>query len=88
MGKGDKKSKKGKRFSHSYGKTRSRKKDKRIIPPQKKSEEKQKAHEPTKQVKQEPEIKKPPVVEPKVEKIPVKEPETAEVVSEMNQPEV
>jgi len=80
MGKGDKKSKKGKRFQHSFGKTRLRKKG-LTISSRKKVVEKPKPVEHKKQVKAEPEIVQPAVViEAKVEEVKIKEPEVKKVI--------
>lgn len=87
MGKGDKKSKKGKRFSHSYGKTRPRKK-KRIYVTKKKTEEKPKPVEQQKLPKQETEIIKTVVVEPKVEEITITKPQITEIKEEVSLPEI
>jgi len=88
MGKGDKKSKKGKRFQHSFGKTRARKKGK-TISSRKKVEVKTKPIEQKKQTKPEPEIVKPVVVvQPKVEEIAIKEPEIKEIKEEVKPIEV
>jgi len=87
MGKGDKKSKKGKRFQHSFGKTRTRKKGK-TISSRKKVEVKTKPVEQKKPFKPEPEFVKPAVVEPKVEEITIKEPEITEIKEEVELPEV
>ena len=80
MGRGDKKSQKGKRFQHSFGKTRLRKKG-LTISSRKKVEEKPKPVEHKKQVKAERnEIVKPAAVfEPKVEEVKIKEPEVTEI---------
>ena len=88
MGKGDKKSKKGKRFQHSFGKTRTRKKGK-TISSRKKVEVKTKPIEHKKPTKPEPELVKPVVVvESKVEKIAIKEPEIKEIKEEVQPTEV
>jgi ribosomal small subunit protein bTHX len=88
MGKGDKKSKKGKRFKHSFGKTRKRKKG-RTISSRKKVVEKPKPVEHKKPAKLEPEIVKPVViVEPKVEDIAIKEPVISEIKEEVKPTEV
>jgi ribosomal small subunit protein bTHX len=88
MGKGDKKSKKGKRFKHSYGKTRTRKKG-RTISSRKKVVEKPKTVEVKKPPKPEPEIIKPVVVvETKAEEIFIKEPEISEIKQEVKLPEI
>ena len=60
MGKGDRKSEKGKRFRHSHGKTRPRKKG-RLLSSRKKFEAKTKPVEHKKPAKPEPEIVKPAV---------------------------
>jgi ribosomal small subunit protein bTHX len=74
MGKGDKKSKKGKRFQHSFGKTRARKKG-LTISSRKKVVEKTKPVEHKKPIKPEAEFIKPVVViEPKVEEFAITEP--------------
>lgn len=86
MGKGDKKSKKGKRFKHSYGKTRPRKK-RRTLSSQKKVE--QKPAEQKKQIKTESEFIKPAiVVETKVQEISIKAPEVSELKEEIKSVEV
>jgi len=87
MGKGDKKSKKGKRFQHSFGKTRARKKGK-TISSRKKVEVKTKPIEHKKPTKPEPELVKPIVVESKVEEIAIKEPEITEIKEETKATEV
>jgi ribosomal small subunit protein bTHX len=88
MGKGDKKSKKGKRFRHSYGKTRARKSGRRIVIT-KKVEEKPKPIEQKKPTKPEPEFVPPvPVVEPAVQEIAFKEPEVKEIKEEVPIPEI
>jgi ribosomal small subunit protein bTHX len=87
MGKGDKKSKKGKRFQHSFGKTRARKKGK-TISSRKKVEVKTKPIEHKKPTKPEPELVKPVVVEPKAEEIAIKEPEIKEIKEEVKPTEV
>ena len=88
MGKGDKKSKKGKRFQHSFGKTRKRKKG-RTISSRKKVVEKPKPVEHKKPVKPEAEFLKPAVVvESKVEKIVFKEPVISEIKEEVKLPEI
>ena len=88
MGKGDKKSKKGKRFQHSFGKTRPRKKG-LTISSRKKVEVRTKPIEQKKPAKPEPEIVKPVVVvEPKVEVIAIKEPEITEIKEEVKIPDV
>jgi ribosomal small subunit protein bTHX len=88
MGKGDKKSKKGKRFQHSFGKTRPRKKG-LTISSRKKVEVKVKTIEQKKQTKPEPEIVKlMVVVEPKVEEIAIKEPEISEIKEDVKATEV
>jgi ribosomal small subunit protein bTHX len=88
MGKGDKKSKKGKRFQHSFGKTRARKKG-RTISSRKKVVGKPKSVEHKKPVKAEPEIVKPVVVlAPKVEEVKIKEPVITEIKEEVKLPEI
>ena len=88
MGKGDKKSKKGKRFQHSFGKTRKRKKGK-TTSSRKKVEIKTKPIEQKKPARTEPELVKPVVVvEPKVEKIVINEPVITEIKEEEKAPEV
>jgi ribosomal small subunit protein bTHX len=83
MGKGDKKSKKGKRFQHSFGKTRKRKKG-LTISSRKKVEQKPKPVEHKKPVKPEPELVKPVVVvQPKVDEIAFKLPEVSEIKQEV-----
>ena len=88
MGKGDKKSKKGKRFQHSFGKTRLRKKG-LTISSRKKVVEKPKPVEPKKPVKAQPEFQKPVVVvETKVEEVKIKAPEVTEIKEEVILPDV
>jgi ribosomal small subunit protein bTHX len=88
MGKGDKKSKKGKRFQHSFGKTRKRKKG-RTISSRKKVVEKPKPVEHKKPVKTEAEfLKSAVVVETKVEEIAIKEPVISEIKEEVKLPEI
>lgn len=88
MGKGDKKSKKGKRFRHSYGKTRTRKSGRKIVIA-KKVEDKPKPIEQKKPVKSEPEFVTPvAVVEPPVQEIAFKEPEIKEIKEEVSVPEI
>jgi len=88
MGKGDKKSKKGKRFKHSYGKTRKRKKG-LTISSRKKVETKPKPVEHKKLVKPEHEFVKPIVViETKVEEIAFKAPVISEIKEEVKLPEI
>jgi len=88
MGKGDKKSKKGKRFQHSFGKTRKRKKG-RTISSRKKVVEKPKPVEHKKPVKPEAEFLKPVVVvETKVEEIAITEPVIPAIKEEVNLPEI
>ena len=88
MGKGDKKSKKGKRFKHSYGKTRTRKKG-RTISSRKKVEVKTRPVEHKKTTKPEPEMVKPVVViEPKVEEIVIKAPEVSVIQEDIKPPEI
>ena len=88
MGKGDKKSKKGKRFQHSYGKSRKRKKG-LTISSRKKVEEKPKPADHKKAVKQEPALAKPVVeLETKVEEIFLKAPEITEIKEEVKLPEI
>jgi ribosomal small subunit protein bTHX len=82
MGKGDKKSEKGKRFRHSFGKTRLRKKGKVLIS-RKKVEEKPKPAEHKKLLKTEPEFVKPSLPETIIEKIVFKESEIVEVKEEV-----
>ena len=85
MGKGDKKSKKGKRFRHSYGKTRLRNKYKLFVSA-KKVEEKPKATEIKKFIKPEPEPFKPVVVETKSEEIKIEQPVVVEIKEEIIPP--
>jgi ribosomal small subunit protein bTHX len=86
MGKGDKKSKKGKRFKHSFGKTRPRKKG-RTLSSRKKVE--QKPAEQKKQTKLESEFIKPAtVVETKVQEISIKTPEVSEIKEKIKSVEV
>ena len=88
MGKGDKKSKKGKRFQHSFGKTRKRKKG-RTISSRKKVVEKPKPVEHKKPVKPESEFLKPVVVvETKVEEIAITEPVIPAIKEEVKLPEI
>jgi len=88
MGKGDKKSKKGKRFQHSFGKTRKRKKG-RTISSRKKVVEKPKPVEHKKPTKPEAEFVKPVVVvETKAEEIVIKKPEISEIKEEVKLPEI
>lgn len=88
MGKGDKKSKKGKRFRHSFGRTRQRKHTKVIIT-KKKTEEKPKSIEQKKILRSEPELEKPVVVlEPKVDEIKLVQPEISEINEEVQISEV
>jgi len=88
MGKGDKKSKKGKIFQHSFGKTRKRKKG-RLLSSRKKFETKSKPIEHKKPVKSESEIVKPAVVfEPKVAEIKIEEPLVTEIKDEVKLPEI
>jgi ribosomal small subunit protein bTHX len=88
MGKGDKKSKKGKRFKHSYGKTRIRKKG-RSLSSRKKVSEKPKTIEHKKPHKVEAETLKPvEVIEPKVDEVKINEPEVTEIKEEVKIPEV
>ncbi|HEY6437649.1 MAG TPA: 30S ribosomal protein THX, partial [Ignavibacteriaceae bacterium] len=88
MGKGDKKSKKGKRFQHSFGKTRLRKKG-LTISSRKKVAEKPKPVEHKKPFKAEQEIVKPAIVfEPKAEEVKIKEPKVTEIKEEVKIPEV
>lgn len=88
MGKGDKKSKKGKRFRHSYGKTRPRKSGRTIVMT-KKVEDKPKPIEQKKPTKPEPEFVPPvTVVEPQVQEIVFKEPEIKEIKEEVPIPEI
>jgi ribosomal small subunit protein bTHX len=88
MGKGDKKSKKGKRFQHSFGKTRLRKKG-RTISSRKKVVEKPKHVEHKKPVRAEPEAVKPALVfEPRVEEVKIKKPVVTEIKEEVKLPEV
>jgi ribosomal small subunit protein bTHX len=85
MGKGDKKSKKGKRFRHSYGKTRLRKKNWKR-PVVKKVDEKQ--IEQKKAVKPESQFEKPIVTETKVVDVEIKTPEVKEIKPEEKPSEV
>lgn len=88
MGKGDKKSKKGKRFQHSYGKTRKRKKG-RTVSSRKKVVEKPKPIEHKKPVKPEAEFLKPVVVvETKVEEIAITKPVIPAIKEEVKLPEI
>lgn len=88
MGKGDKKSKKGKRFQHSFGKTRARKKG-LTISSRKKVVEKPKPVEHKKPIKPEAEFIKPVVVvESKAEEIVFKEPVISEIKEEVKLPEI
>jgi ribosomal small subunit protein bTHX len=88
MGKGDKKSKKGKRFRHSYGRTRQRKHKTTIIT-KKKTEDKPKPIEQKKPIKTQPESEKPVVViEPKIDEIKFTQPEISEIKEEVKIPEV
>ena len=88
MGKGDKKSKKGKRFQHSFGKTRARKKG-LTISSRKKVVEKPKPVEHKKTIKPEPELVKPVVViETKVEEITISEPLIPVIKEEVKLPEI
>jgi len=86
MGKGDKKSKKGKRFQHSFGKTRKRNKG-LTISSRKKVETKPKPVEHKKPAKPEPEIVKPvAIVETKVEEIVISRPQISEIKEEVKLP--
>jgi len=88
MGKGDKKSKKGKRFQHSFGKTRKRNKG-LTISSRKKVETKPKPVEHKKPAKPEPEIVKPvAIVETKVEEIVISKPQISEIKEEVKLPEI
>lgn len=88
MGKGDKKSKKGKRFRHSYGKTRTRKGIQKFIS-KRKAVDKPKPVEQKKPIKTEPELVKPVVViEPKIDEIKIPQPEISEIKEEVKIPEV
>ncbi len=88
MGKGDKKSKKGKRFRHSYGRTRLRK-SKRIIVSKKKVDDKPKTTEVKKFVKPETHRERPAVViESRVEEIKIIEPRITEIKEEVKIPVV
>jgi ribosomal small subunit protein bTHX len=88
MGKGDKKSKKGKRFQHSFGKTRARKKG-LTISSRKKVVEKPKPVEHKKPIKPEAEFIKPVVViETKVEEIAITEPVIPVIKEEVKLPEI
>ncbi|QKJ97811.1 MAG: 30S ribosomal protein THX [Ignavibacteriota bacterium] len=88
MGKGDKKSKKGKRFRHSFGRTRQRKHTKSNHH-KKKTEEKPKSIEQKKTLRSEPELEKPVVVlEPKVDEIKLVQPEISEIKEEVQISEV
>jgi len=82
MGKGDKKSKRGKRFKHSFGKTRLRKKGK-TLSSRKKVVEKPKPIEQKKPLKQVSEFVKPIVPETKIEEITIKKPEIVEIKEEV-----
>ena len=88
MGKGDKKSKKGKRFQHSFGKTRKRKKG-LTISSRKKVVEKPKPVEHKKPVKPEAEFLKPAVVvETKVKEIAITEPVIPAIKEEVKLAEI
>jgi ribosomal small subunit protein bTHX len=88
MGKGDKKSKKGKRFKHSHGKTRPQKKG-RLLSSRKKFEAKTKPVEHKKPTKPEVEKEEPAVVlANKDEDINIKEPVITEIKEEVKIPEV
>ena len=88
MGKGDKKSKKGKIFQHSFGKTRKRKKG-RLLSSRKKFETKSKPVEHKKPIKSEPEIVKPAIVfEPKVAEVKIEKPVVTEIKEEVKLPEI
>jgi ribosomal small subunit protein bTHX len=88
MGKGDKKSKKGKIFQHSFGKTRKRKKG-RLLSSRKKFETKTKPVEHKKPIKPESEIVKPAVVfEPKVADVRIEKPVVTEIKEEVKLPEI
>jgi len=88
MGKGDKKSKKGKIFQHSFGKTRKRKKG-RLLSSRKKFEAKTKPVEHKKPVKSEPEIVKPAVVfEPRVAEVKIEAPVVTQIKEEVKLPEI
>ncbi|MFI5236770.1 MAG: 30S ribosomal protein THX [Ignavibacteriales bacterium] len=84
MGRGDKKSKKGKRFQHSYGKTRQRKKH--STPHFVKVEEKPKPIEIKKIFRPEHETRKPVVLDTPVEHIKIEQPEIVEVKEAIKQP--
>lgn len=88
MGKGDKKSKKGKRFRHSYGKTRLRKK-KVFVTVKKKIEEKPKPVEQKKSLKPETEKEQPAeVVTSVVEEVKIEAPQVTEIKEKVQVPEV
>ena len=88
MGKGDKKSKKGKRFKHSHGKTRPHKKG-RLLSSRKKFEAKSKPVEPKKQTKPEVEKEEPAVVlESKNEELKIQAPAITEIKEVVKVPEV
>lgn len=88
MGKGDKKSKKGKIFQHSFGKTRKRKKG-RLLSSRKKFETRTKPVEHKKPIKSEPEIVKPAIVfEPKVAEVKIEKPVVTEIKEEVKLPEI
>ena len=87
MGKGDKKSKKGKRFRHSYGKTRLHQK-KKVVIASRKIEAKPKAVEQQKVIRDEPVVEKQVVVETKAEEIAIKVPETVEFKEEIKSTEI
>jgi len=82
MGKGDKKSKKGKRFRHSYGKTRLHQK-KKVVISSRKIEVKPKEVEQKKVVRHEHVVEKPPVIETHAEELAIKVPETVEIKEEI-----
>ena len=82
MGKGDKKSKKGKRFRHSYGKTRLHQK-KKVVISSRKIEVKPKEVEQKKVVRHEHVVEKPPVIETHAEELAIKLPETVEIKEEI-----
>ena len=87
MGKGDKKSKKGKRFRHSYGKTRlRRKKNAPVI--KKKIEEKPKPVEQKKQFRPETVHEQPAVVTQVVEEVKIAQPQITEIKEEVQIPQI
>ena len=87
MGKGDKKSKKGKRFRHSYGKTRLRKKNNFVIV-KKKIDEKPKPTEQKKITKPEVEQEQPAVIIPVTEEVKIPSPIVTEIKDEAQIPEI